>query len=76
MIDVNIWPFVPVLLFAFFTLENLLKKDYKAVLSAPWIAFMIANAIYDLLPVSNGLVITAGVLACVGLKVFFTGQGK
>ena len=35
-LDVNIWPLFPVLLFAFFTLENLLKKDLqRQVLSAP-----------------------------------------
>lgn len=67
-IDVNIWPLFPVLLFAFFTLENLLEKDYKASVICALIAFMIANAIYDVLPVSNGLVITAGVLACLGLS--------
>ena len=67
-IDVNIWPLFPVLLFAFFTHENLLKKDYKASVICALIAFMIANAIYDVLPVSNGLVITAGVLACLGLS--------
>ena len=63
-LDVNIWPLFPVLLFAFFTLENLFKKDYKASVICALIALMI----YDLLPVSNGLVITAGVLACVGLS--------
>ena len=67
-LDVNIWPLFPVLLFSFFTLENLLKKDYRASVICALIAFMIANAIYDLLPVSNGLVITAGVLACLGLS--------
>ena len=67
-LDVNIWPLFPVLLFAFFALENLMKKDYKASVICALIALMIANAIYDLLPVSNGLVITAGVLACVGLS--------
>ena len=67
-IDVNIWPLFPVLLFTFFTLENLLKKDYKASVICALIASMIANGLYDLLPVSNGLVITAGVLACLGLS--------
>ncbi|WPS47878.1 hypothetical protein SM123_08865 [Streptococcus sp. S5] len=67
-LDVNIWPLFSVLLFAFFTLENLMKQDYKASVICALIALMIANAIYDLLPVSNGLVITAGVLACVGLS--------
>ena len=65
---VNIGPLFPVLLFAFFTLENLLKKDYKGSVICALIALMIANVIYDLLPVSNGLVITAGVLACLGLS--------
>ena len=67
-LDVNIWPLFPALLFAFFTLQTLLKKDYKSSVICALIAFMIANAIYDLLSVSNGLVITAGVLACVGLS--------
>ena len=68
-IDANLWPLVPIALFAFFTVENVLKKDYKSSLICAVIGFMIANAIYDLLPVSNGLVITAGVLACVGLSL-------
>ena len=35
------------------------------------IAFIIANAILDLLPLSSGLVIYAGVLACVGIGFLF-----
>ena len=35
------------------------------------IAFIIANAILDLLPLSSGLVIGAGVLACVGFGFLF-----
>ena len=66
-IDANLWPLLPVVLFAFFTLENALKKDYKSSLICAVIGFIIANAIYDLLPISNSVVITAGVLACVGL---------
>ena len=38
-------------LFLYFTLENLLKKDYKASLMCLIIAFIIANAIFDLLPI-------------------------
>ena len=66
-LDVNLWSLIPVGLFLFFTLENLLKKDYKASLMCLIIAFIIANAILDLLPISSGLVIGAGVLACVGI---------
>ena len=54
-----------------FTLENLLKKDYKASLMCFIIAFIIANAILDLLSISSGLVIGAGVLACVGIGYLF-----
>ena len=54
-----------------FTLENLLKKDYKASLMYLIIAFIIANAILDLEPISSGLVIGAGVLACVGIGYLF-----
>mgnify|MGYP000895133754 CR=1 FL=1 len=70
-LDVNLWSLIPVGLFLFFTLENLLKKDYKASLMCLIIAFIIANAILDLLPISSGLVIGAGILACVGIGFLF-----
>ena len=70
-LDVNLWSLIPVGLFLFFTLENLLKKDYKASLMCLTIAFVIANAILDLLPISSGLVIGAGVLACIGIGFIF-----
>ena len=70
-LDVNLWALIPVGLFLFFTIENLLKKDYKASLMCLIIAFIIANAILDLLPISSGLVIGAGVLACVGIGYLF-----
>lgn len=70
-LNVNLWSLIPVGLFLFFTLENLLKKDYKASLMCLIIAFIIANAILDLLPISSGLVIGAGVLACVGIGYLF-----
>ena len=76
-LDVNLWSLIPVGLFLFFTLENLLKKDYKASLMCLIIAFIIANAILDLLPISSGLVIGAGVLACVGIGyLFHNKEGK
>ena len=70
-LDVNLWSLIPVGLFLFFTLENLLKKDYKASIMCLIIAFIIANAILDLLPISSGLVIGVGVLACVGIGYLF-----
>ena len=70
-LDVNLWSLISVGLFLFFTLENLLKKDYKASLMCLIIAFIIANAILDLLPISSGLVIGAGVLACIGIGFIF-----
>ena len=70
-LDVNLWALIPVGLFLFFTIENLLKKDYKASLMCLIIAFIIANVILDLLPISSGLVIGAGVLACVGIGYLF-----
>ena len=75
-LDVNIWAFFPVGLFLFFTLENLVKKDYKASLMSLIIAFIIANAIFDILPLSSGLVIGAGVLACVGIGFLFPDANK
>ena len=70
-LDVNLWALIPVGLFLFFTIENLWKKDYKASLMCLIIAFIIANVILDLLPISSGLVIGAGVLACVGIGCLF-----
>ena len=75
-LDVNIWALFPVGLFLFFTLENLVKKDYKASLMSLMIAFIIANAILDILPLSSGLVIGAGVLACVGIGFLFPDANK
>lgn len=74
--NVNIWALFPVGLFLFFTLENLVKKDYKASLMSLIIAFIIANAILDILPLSSGLVIGAGVLACVGIGFLFPDATK
>ena len=70
-LDVNIWALFPVGLFLFFTLENLVKKDYEASLMSLIIAFIISNAILDIVPLSSGLVIGAGVLACVGIGFLF-----
>ena len=75
-LDINIWSLFPVGLFLFFTLENLVKKDYKASLMCLIIAFIIANAILDILPLSSGLVIGAGVLACVGIGFLFPEMNK
>lgn len=75
-LDVNVWSLFPVGLFLFFTLENLVKKDYKASLMSLMIAFIIANAIFDILPLSSGLVIGAGVLACIGVGFLFPDVNK
>ena len=75
-LDINLWSLIPVGLFLYFALENLLKKDYKASLMCLIIAFIIANAILDLLPISSGLVIGAGVLSCVGLGYLFPDKDK
>ena len=75
-LDVNIWPLFPVGLFLFFTLENLVKKDYKASIMCLMIAFTIANAILDILPLSSGVVIGAGVLACLGIGFLFPEANK
>ena len=70
-LDINLWSLFPIGLFLFFTQESLLKRDYKASLMCLIIAFIIANAILDLLPISSGLVIGAGVLACIGIGTSF-----
>ena len=75
-LDVTIWALFPVGLFLFFTLENLVKKDYKASLMSLIIAFIIANAILDILPLSSSLVIGAGVLVCVGIGFLFPESNK
>lgn len=66
-IEMSLWPLFPVALFVFFAIENLIKKDYKSSLMSTLIGLMIANAIYDLLPISNSILIVAGILTCLGL---------
>ena len=75
-LDINLWSLILVDLFLFFTLENLLKKDYKASLMCLIIVFIIANAIFDRLPISSGMVIGAGVLACIGIGYLFPDKDK
>ena len=69
--EVSLWPLFPVVLFAFFAIENLIKKDYKSSLMSTLIGLMIANAIYDVLPISNSILIIAGILTCLGLGFLF-----
>ena len=75
-LDTSVWSLIPVGWFIFFTIENVMKKDYKASIMCLIIAFIIANAIFDLLPISSGLVIGAGVLACVGIGYLFPNHDK
>ena len=70
-LEVSLWPLFPVALFAFFAIENLIKKDYKSSLMSTLIGLMIANAIYDVLPISNSILIVAGILTCLGLGFLF-----
>jgi len=44
-LDVNIWALFPVGLFLFFTLENLVKKDYKASIMCLIIAFIVLEIV-------------------------------
>ena len=50
-IETSLGPLFPVALLIFFTIENFMKKDYKSSLISALIGLMIANAIYDLLPI-------------------------
>ena len=65
-----------VLLIAFFALLAIIGAAVgylwlDSTLGGVIIAFIIANAILDLLPISSGLVIGAGVLACIGIGFIF-----
>ena len=70
-IEMSLWPLFPVALFAFFAIENLIKKDYKSSLTSTLIGLMIANAICDLIPISNSVLIVAGILTYLGLGFLF-----
>ena len=67
-IEMSLWPLFPVALFAFFAIENSLMSTL--------IGLMIANAIYDLLPISNSILIVAGILTCLGLGFLFPNHGN
>ena len=75
-IEVSLWPLFPVALFAFFAMENLIKKDYKSSLMSALIGLMIANEIYGVLPISNSILIVAGILTCLGLGFLFPNHGN
>ena len=75
-IEVSLWPLFPVALFAFFAIENLIKKDYKSSLMSALIGLMIANEIYGVLPISNSILIVAGILTCLGLGFLFPNHGN
>ena len=70
-LEVSLWPLFPVALFSFFAIENLIKKYYKSSRMCTLIGLMIANAIYDVLPISNSILIVAGILTCLGLGFLF-----
>ena len=69
--EVSLWPLFPVALFAFFAIENLIKKDYKSSLMSTLIGLMIANAIYDLLPIPTETLIVDGILVGLGFGCLF-----
>ena len=66
-IEMSLWPLFPVALFAFFAIENLIKKDYKSSLMSTLIGLMIANAICDLLLIPTETLIVASILVGLGL---------
>ena len=66
-IEMSLWSLFPIALFIFFTIENLMKKDYKSSLTSALIGLMIANAIYDLLPIPTETLIVAAILVGLGL---------
>ena len=70
-LEVSLWPLFPVALFAFFAIENLIKKDYKSSLISILTGLMIANTIYDLLPIPTETLIVAGILVGLGLGCLF-----
>lgn len=73
-IESPLGPLFPVALLIFFTIENLMKKDYKSSLISALIGLMIANAIYDLLPIPTETLIVAGILVGLGLGYLFPGH--
>lgn len=75
-LEVSLWSLFPVALFAFFAIENLIKKDYKSSLMSALIGLMIASAIYDVLPISNSILLVAGILTCLGLGFLFPNHGN
>lgn len=70
-IEISLWPLFPVALLIFFTIENLMKKDYNSSLISTLIGLMIANAIYDLLPIPTEILIVDGILVGLGFGCLF-----
>ena len=68
-LNINIWTLAVIAGFAYFSIENFLKRNMAAGFIFGYIALVIANSHYHFLQISSGTLFAASVLACIGLSL-------
>ncbi|MGT2846097.1 LiaF transmembrane domain-containing protein [Streptococcus massiliensis] len=75
-INVNIWPMLGIAFFVYWGLQKLVEGEFISGAVFALIALVIANSVYDLLPIGNGPLILGVILALVGLNILFKPRKK
>ena len=73
-LNINIWTLAVIAGFAYFSIENFMKRNMAAGFIFGYIALVIANSHYHFLQISSGTLFGASVLACIGLSLIFKPQ--
>ena len=65
----QIWPLLGIAFFAYQSVEALLRRHLTSAVFTAFVALMIANHFYDILPIPNQTLIWAGVLIVLGVNM-------
>lgn len=71
LLDFNLWPLLIIGLFVYLAADSFTKRNYAGATILAIIALMIANSTYHFLQISNGTIMVAGILACIGVGMIF-----
>ena len=65
----HIWPLIGIGFFAYQSVEALLRRHLTSAVFTTFVALLIANYFYDILPIPNQTLIWAGVLIVLGVNM-------
>ena len=65
----HIWPLIGIAFFAYQSVEALLRRHLTSAVFTTFVALMIANHFYDILPIPNQSLFWAGVLIVLGVSM-------